>query len=133
MGYFDDKKSEKQSGGKLEQLEPVKTATIDKLRRMQPGLPIDFTSFLQELGSGEINKNTYVIYQGFLEPNEIYDQETAEELDGILLFGDDMQGYCNGFDTKRNWCIVEIDPTNMSYEKTHENFSDFIRSKLKEL
>jgi len=82
------------------------------------------------LGSGELGESAYVIYSGVLEPNEIYDDETADDLNGILIFGDDMQGYCSGFDIRKNWVIVEIDPTDMSYEQTHNSFEEFIRNKL---
>lgn len=133
MAIYDDLLAEVKPGGKLDKLEQISADVIGKLKQSQPKLPEDFLSFLSEIGSGEIGQSAYIIYNGFLEPDEIYDEETAEDLESILIFGDDMQGYCSGFDTSNNWVVVEIDPTDMSYEQTHATFSDFIRNKLQDI
>jgi len=80
-----------------------------------------------------MGSSAYMLYNGILEPDDIYDAETAEGLGGLLIFGDDMQGYCFGFDTGNDWAIIEIDPTDMSYRKTFNHFSEFIRDRLSQI
>lgn len=133
MTVYDDIVAETQLGGKFEKLEKVRPEEIKTLRKDQPEIPEDFFSFLEEIGSGELGYSEYSIYNGCLRPDEVYDENTAEELKDILIFGDDMQGYCSGFNARDGWTVVEIDPTDMSYEKTHNTFSEFIRDKLQSI
>ena len=133
MAIYDDLLAETQPGGKFEKLEKIIPEVINALRKVQPETPEDFFSFLEELGSGEIGQSAYIIYNGLLEPDEVYDEDTAEDLGNLLIFGDDMQGYCSAFNVSEGWVVVEIDPTDMSYEKTHNTFSEFIRDKLNDL
>ncbi len=133
MGIYDDFLGETQPGGQLEKLKRVSPSAIAQLRISYPQLPSDYIAFLEEIGCGEVGNGAYVIYGGVLEPDEIYDEVTAEELQGVLLFGDDMQGYCSGFATKEDWIIVEIDPTDMSCIESFQSFADFVRDRLQEV
>lgn len=130
MAIFDDLLLETRAGGKLEKFLKVDASVIERTIERYPSLPLDYISFLKEIGGGEIRSPNYVLYNGLLESNEIYDDVTAESLEDILIFGDDMQGYCYGFDIEKSWAIVEINPTDMSYRKTFDKFSDFIKEKL---
>ena len=133
MGMYDDLLAETQPGGRLEKCEKVVSSVTANLKSIYSSLPTDYLSFLEEIGSGEIGNAAYVIYNGVLSPDEVYDEVTAEGLKDLLIFGDDMQGYCSGFDLSQGWSVVEIDPTDMSYRKTFDNFSAFIRDKLNEI
>ncbi len=133
MGMYDDLLAEAQPGGRFEKFEKVDPSIIAKLKSDYSDLPVDYISFLEEIGSGEIGNAAYVIYNGLLTPDEIYDEVTVEALKDLLVFGDDMQGYCSGFDFVHGWSVIEIDPTDMSYNKTFDNFSAFIRDKLNEI
>jgi hypothetical protein len=98
------------------------------LINLYPSIPLDFLSFLSEIGAGEIGRANFVLYGGFMESRDVYG-ETPAGLEHVLLFGDDMQGFCCGFDT-RDWTVYEIDPANMKSTLVASNFEIFIRAKL---
>lgn len=106
---------------------------IDGIKKSFSGIPDDYILFLEEIGSGEIGNNNYMLYNGLLLPDEIYDADTADDLQGILIFGDDMQGNCYGFKPSNEWSIVEIDSSDMNLHKVSDCFSEFIRGKVKDL
>jgi len=92
-------------------------------------VPIDFLSFLLEIGSGEIGKAAYMIYGDLLVPEEIFG-ESPPSLDGVVIFGDDFQGFSSGYRIK-DWVVVEIDSTNMSVHVVAADFQSFIREAVK--
>lgn len=130
MGIYDGLLAENETKEWLDKLEVVDLPAIKKLQNIYPGLPEEYLKFLEQVGSGEIGEAVYVIYNGVLVADEIYDETTAKDLNSILIFGDDMQGFCSGFDTENGWVVVEIDPADMSCKKTFDRFSDFIRDKV---
>ncbi|MBT2785960.1 MULTISPECIES: SMI1/KNR4 family protein [unclassified Halomonas] len=130
---YEDLLVETQPGGRLEKFERVGSLVTEQVKNIYPNLPKEYLVFLEEIGSGEIGNAAYIIYNGVLTPDEIYDEVTAEDLNNILIFGDDMQGYCSGFDVENGWSVVEVDPTDMSFRKIFDNFSAFIRDKVKEV
>lgn len=133
MVMYEDLLVETQPGGRLEKFERVGSLVTEQIKNIYPNLPKEYLVFLEEIGSGEIGNAAYIIYNGVLTPDEIYDEVTAEDLKNILIFGDDMQGYCSGFDVENRWSVVEVDPTDMSFRKIFDNFSAFIRDKVKEV
>nr|NLU60066.1 SMI1/KNR4 family protein [Pseudomonas sp. BIGb0427] len=72
----------------------------------------------------------FILYDGLLAPNEIYDADSATALEGILLFGDDMRGYCAGFDTDNAWQVVEIDPLDGQAHVVAASFQEYLRDLL---
>jgi len=124
---------ETQPGDKLEKLIKLDLSVAKSLREAYPNVPEDYLSFLNEIGSGEIGNSAYILYGFLLSPYEIYDRITAKYFNTLLIFSDNMAGYCTGFDINDNWSIVEICPTDMSYEKISDNFSGFIRKNLSEI
>jgi len=113
----------------LSTLKPCDEDSLQQVRRFKPDVPQDYIEFLREIGAGEIGKGQYTLYSGLVEPREIYG-EVPQEVAKIVLFGDDMQGFCAGFDTT-NWKIVEIDPTNMRISPVADSFESFIRQRIK--
>lgn len=109
-------------------LQPCDEATLERIRRSQPDVPKDYLEFLREVGAGEIGKSQYNVYTGLIDPAEVYG-ETPPGLQNIALFGDDMQGFCAGFDTV-NWKVVEVDPTNMAAVPAANSFEEFIRKRI---
>jgi hypothetical protein len=91
-------------------------------------VPDDYLQFLQRIGSGEIGAAQYTLYSGLVAPEEIYG-DRPPELEHVALLGDDMQGYCAGFDT-RSWQVVEIDPTTMEPTPVADTFEQFIRQRI---
>jgi hypothetical protein len=95
-----------------------------------PQCPDDYLDYLHEVGWGMIGDSSYMIYQGLLSSDEIYDPVTASDLSHILFFGDDLMGYCAGFDTSKSWNVVEVQPVDMSAEEVGQTFEEFIREQI---
>ena len=68
---------------------------IDRLLAEQPTLPPDYIAYLRDTGWGTA-PNGYMIYSGPVSPDEVYPQLAGEK--NRILIGDDMQGYCLGYD-----------------------------------
>ncbi|MCR9117281.1 MAG: hypothetical protein NXI22_10090 [bacterium] len=77
---------------------------IAELRRQYPNLRDDYFDYLSTVGWGETDAGP-MIYEGPTESNEIYGPR--EELAGIVLLGDDFQGYCFGYHAESE-CYGEI-------------------------
>jgi hypothetical protein len=73
------------------QLKPVPQSTVDSLRREFPELPVPYSNFLLNVGAGGI-RGRFQVYESPMDPDEVYDPETAEGLEGVILFGDDYRG-----------------------------------------
>ena len=70
-----------------------------KLKSDYPCLPNDYFEYLENIGYGPVGKMSFSIYSGPVETDEIFDQQTADEISHILLFGDDYSGWMFGYDT----------------------------------
>lgn len=90
------------------QLERVAPPELDLIRRRHPDVPDHYLAFLQEVGWGSLC-GTFMLYSGLVEPGEIFDPQTAAELDGLIFFGDNFAGWVVGFDTRRDWQLVGFD------------------------
>ena len=110
------------------QLTRLNQSEVAFFKETYPHCPDDYLDYLHEIGWGMIGDGSYMIYEGLLTSDEIYDPLTANDLSHILFFGDDFQGYCAGFDTRAAWQVVEVVPTDMSVDKIGERFEAFIRS-----
>jgi hypothetical protein len=60
-----------------------------------PALPIAYLNYMRDVGWGEAPSG-HMIYSGPIMPNEVYPQ--LDDKKGRILIGDDMQGYCLGYD-----------------------------------
>ena len=130
MGIYDDLQAIKGSGSPVDKLVPVSIGKLAKIRAEFGVVPTDYTSFLSDVGAGELGSAAYMLYDGLVEPADVHGDSSG--LDGILLFGDDFQGFNAGFDT-RDWCVVEVDPTNMHVNTVALNFQSFIRERIRVL
>jgi hypothetical protein len=102
-----------------------------KLRRNHPGVPDDYVFFLSRIGAGTIGQSQYSLYTGLGEPGFIYG-DLPPQLVGVVLFGDDFQGYNAGFRTN-TWEVVEVDPLDRSVDVVAPSFEAFIRNTIKNL
>lgn len=87
-------------------------------------IPPELKELYTKLGYGGIG-DSYFRMHLFLEPSDIYDADTAQALDGILIIGDDFAGTCYAYDTKHNWIFGYID-TDGTFEHLLGIYSDFI-------
>lgn len=106
---------------------PASREEVDALRNEYPGIPKDYLTFLQEIGSG--NLGPFILYSSPSDPEFVYGPR-AENLPGIILLGDDMQGYCFGFDTEEDFQLVEIDSRAEVNYKVKPTFSEFVRDRI---
>jgi len=83
---------------------PLPLEAIANLRRQYPRLRDDYFDYLTAVGWGETDAGP-TIYSGPTEPGEIYGPH--DEHAGIVLLGDDFQGYCFGYNTETE-CYGEI-------------------------
>lgn len=88
----------------LSQLSPE---DIQDLKNCLPGLPEDYLLFLEQIGYGCLDG--LQVYSGPIAPDEIYPKFRGDPAN-VILFGDDTQGYCFGFDTSQAFALVEVDP-----------------------
>ena len=114
----------------LDGLAAVDDVSLNAIKVGQKNAPDDYLEFLQEFGSGEIETAGFMLYNGLLEASDIFDDEAAVQFEGVMIFGDDMQGRCVGFDKNDEWAVVEIDAADMSVKKLCETFSLFVYSLL---
>ena len=77
---------------------------IEVLRAEHPELPPEYFDYLLTVGWG-MAESGRMIYSGPVVPTTIFGNRFKES--SILLLGDDMQGYCFGFD-KTAECLGEI-------------------------
>lgn len=130
MVFYDDLLSLKGSRTPFDKLDPLPAGRVVTLSS-GVNLPQDYISFLVEIGFGELGDAGYMLYDGLVGPEDIYG-EVSDELEGILIFGDDFQGFNAGFKVY-DWSVVEVDPSNMTINVVANNFQDFIRNKIIEL
>ncbi|MCQ2999135.1 SMI1/KNR4 family protein [Pseudomonas syringae] len=102
--------------------EPTLKALIESNRKV----PKDYIDFMRRYGVGEIRTVSFMLYNGFLKSDDIFDSANADLFKNIAFFGDDMQGYNVGFDRNNAWAVVEVDSSDMSLRKCCDNFSSFL-------
>src|SRR5436853_4756376 len=86
---------------------PLTDADLAKLVERHPDLPEYLRQLFSVVGVGRIVDGRYMIH-GLLDPEEVYDPETASTLNGIVLVGDDFAGTCEAYDTKHGWRFGSI-------------------------
>ncbi len=130
MNAFEGLVSGKGSGTPVDELTPISGEAAKRIESQFPGVPRDYLSFLLEVGYGVLGDGGYMIYSGLLEPDEVYGDSC--EVRGVLLFGDDYQGYNAGFEVKSG-SVIEVDPTDMSIDEVAPDFTTFILNKVEAL
>lgn len=91
----------------MSMLTPVSAKDAEALKTEFIGIPIEYTDFLEKVGYGEVGNIR--IYEAPTSPGDIFPKPRGD-LSGIVLFGDDFQGYCFGFDITKDFLLVEVDP-----------------------
>jgi hypothetical protein len=74
---------------------PLTSSELASLLEELPQLPADYLAYLRDSGWGE-TPSGHMIYSGPISPDEVYPQLSGDH--NRVLIGDDMQGYCLGFD-----------------------------------
>lgn len=90
-----------------DQLPRLGSDDIDVLKKRHPELPADYLRFLVEVGYGDLGE--LQLHSGPSDAESFY-PTTPESLKNVIIFGDDKQGYCFGFDKSNGHQVVEISP-----------------------
>ncbi|TBR37387.1 SMI1/KNR4 family protein [Marinomonas agarivorans] len=90
-------------------------------------LPVDYLEFVENIGTGEVGDGWFILYSGVVLGEEIFGEENFE-LDGLLFFGDNMQGISVAIDTINNNSIVEVDSSDMSILKVADDFISYMKT-----
>lgn len=97
---------------------------LQKLKSIFGGLPDEYLSFLKIIGYGSFNNCAFSIYGGPLEPDEIFDPETASELTHYIFIGDDFSGWMLAYDTSQTpYELTFFDHNEKSELAEHEKSS----------
>ena len=97
-------------------LERLSDQEIEALRIEYPKVPLHYIEFLQRIGWGRLGNSNFMIYSGLITPDNIFDSATAEELSGLVLFGDNFSGWMTGIDLNNSWAMVSIDHESLGVE-----------------
>ena len=84
---------------------------------------------MRNTGWGSVS-NHLMLYSGPVTPDEIYGDDYPDVIDRIVIFGDDFNGRCFGWDANNEFSIVEIDPVDFSIEEVNFNFKQFVLNKM---
>lgn len=104
-------------------LEPVRIEWLTEIEKKYSDIPENLKFLYLNYGYGTIGNSYYSIHV-LLEPDDIYDQETATKLNGIYIVGDNFGGDCHAYDAKNNWTFGIID-CNGDFEELTGFYSDF--------
>ena len=114
-------------GKMFSRLTPLTAEELTKIRARYPDAPDDYLAFVEEIGWGEVQGRTLMLYSGFALPTEVFDAPAAVPLSGLLIFGDDMAGYCFAFNPQEDWRVMGIDSATGDVEGVSHDFGSFIR------
>lgn len=107
------------------QLEPLSNDELRSLNSRFPDIPDHLIEFFRVIGCGRVGQSRYMIYD-LLSPDEIWDETTSAQLDGVFLIGDDFAGTHEAYHTTKNWEFGSISAGGR-YEpySDHRTFLDF--------
>lgn len=105
MGQFDEIRKRLPVDANVTRLT---SAEVDALRQKDPRLPQDYLAFLAMVGFGDLGE--LQLHSGPSTAASFY-SPTLKHLEHVVVFGDDKQGYCFGFDRSNGYRVVEISPS----------------------
>jgi hypothetical protein len=132
MNQYSDLRHATTVGAILGKLKPVDPIGLQRHQLAHGALPSDYVEFLASIGAGTIGNGQYSLYSGLIDPSFVYG-DRSHQLENILLFGDDFQGFNAGFKTNDGWCVVEIDPLDLRVSVVAPDFQTFIRETIAQL
>lgn len=127
MGRYDFIQEFQSVRSLLVKVTPMDPDRVAKLRSAHPRLPSAYLDLLGELGFGNYG-GAFSIYSGLSSPEDVYGKPVPDNLKMLLLFGDDFQGFCYGFDPQNDYALVEVAPTTIEAILVGESFEEFVRA-----
>lgn len=111
----------------------VSPDAIDKLRRKFPGIPEDYLAYLGVIGPGSILSCSYAIYDGPIEPDEIFGFHDDSWPKDLIAFGDNFSGDLGIFLPSSNWAVAELWHDDLAIVKTEVSFLGFVGDLIENL
>ena len=68
-------------------LETISSERVTTIQQAYPDVPADYLEFLQCVGWGSLGDGNFMIYNGLVAPDDIFDPITAAELPGFFAAG----------------------------------------------
>ena len=118
-----------EAAGLTHDLTPLDKHSIQKMKEENPGIPGDYLEYLQNVGWGNIGES-YMVYSGPIDPEDIFGVREDANLEHIALFGDGFSGDCDGFSIEKNWELVYIDHVSLKVYTWDLTFEAFIKKKI---
>ena len=104
---------------------PLSRTQVESLRAECPWLPTEYFVYIETVGWGEADSGR-MVYSGPVVPSSIYGARFAKSR--IVLLGDDMQGYCFGFDPDSKRLGEISDSGEWQPWPEQRSFTDYVRS-----
>ena len=104
--------------------------SFDVARKIQdtfPQIPEEYLQFLRNIGWGRVS-HSLMLYSGPVTPDEIY-LDNYQNTNEVIIFGDDFNGHCFGWNTENSYSVVDIDPIDFSIEELDLSFQVFVASR----
>lgn len=101
-------------------LDPLNADAISRLQSRLPKIPAYLLQFFAEIGCGSIGESRYMIHD-HIPPGDVFDEEIALKLEGVLLIGDDFAGTCEAYD---KWTFGSIG--SRGEFKPHSEYATFL-------
>lgn len=111
----------------------VSLNVIDKLRREYPGIPEDYLAYLGTVGAGSILSSSYAVYDGPIEPDEIFGFRDESWPEDLIAFGDNFSGDLGVFLPSSDWAVAELWHDDRSIVKTEFSFLGFMSDLIENL
>lgn len=122
MDLFDKLREQTSTNSPIPRLDSTE---IGALTDQYPGLPADYLQFLTEVGYGDLGE--VQLHSGPSAAERIY-PAVSESLESVLVFGDDKQGYCFGFDKNDGFRVVGISPRGEVTKDIEPDFATLIQA-----
>ena len=106
-------------------LRPLAATELEALVARYPDLPEHLRQLFTVVGVGSIGDGRYMIH-GLLEPDDVYDPQTASALNGVVLVGDDFAGTCEAYESKRGWKFGSVGASGEFSPSEGGDFVDFL-------
>jgi hypothetical protein len=104
-------------------LKPLTDKKLAAVKRRHPKVPAQVLDFFKEVGCGSIGSSRYMIYD-LIDAVDIFGKSSAEDLDGIVLIGDDFSGHHEAYDTKNKWRFGKVGGGGQF--QPHTTYRDFL-------
>jgi hypothetical protein len=101
---------------------------IREFRRVGSALPSEYIEFVMDVGYG--NLGSMQIYSRPIKAEDKF-AGTGQSLQGILLFGDDLQGYLFGFDANQGNRVIEVDPMGCVHAMEERDFTSLVEAYMR--